>query len=128
MFNNVGGPAGRGIDLAARYVDVCKLVASKCHFPTLDPEELLQEVCCAILRKNKSEKSAWDSSRASFSKYVVLVARSTGLHMLDARRFQSLASSEAARDVADERDPILLYEEARELGLNAVEFETWLES
>ncbi|MEO5727170.1 MAG: hypothetical protein ABI134_03165, partial [Byssovorax sp.] len=129
MLNTTGaGAAGRGIDLAKRHEDVRKLVRSKCRFPTLDPEELLQEVYYAILRKNLSEKSAWDERRATFSRYVVLVGRSTALHMLEAKRFQSLASSEPASDVADERDPIALYEEALELGLNAVQFEVWLES
>jgi hypothetical protein len=124
MLNTVA--EGRGIDLAKRHDEVRRLVRSKVHFADLDPEELLQEVYLAILRKNLSEKSAWDERRAMFSTYVVLVAKSTGLHMREARRFRSLASAEPSPDVADERDPILAYEIGRDLGLDAVQFEAWL--
>lgn len=105
---------------------VRKLVRSKCRFPQLDFDDLLQEVYVALLKKNVSKP--WDPARGSMSTYIVLVAGSTALHMLEARRFQPLSSGEEAPEVADERDPIMAFEVARELGLDVAAFEAWLEA
>lgn len=125
MPNSTGaGATAPGIDLKKYHEDVRRLVRSKCRFPTLDPDDLLQEVYLAILKKNISKP--WDPTRAAMSKFIVLVAGSTALHMLQARRFRPEAQAEEAPEVADERDPIGAFEVARELGLDPDEFGEWL--
>ena len=101
-----------GIDVSKAYLDV-KRITLKFFGRTngLDPEDLLQEVLLAILRKNASPKSAFDPSRSSFGHYVHLVAKSVVLHMLEARRWAREASASGESiDRIDERNPIGAYE------------------
>jgi DNA-directed RNA polymerase specialized sigma24 family protein len=115
-----------GIDLKVKHLDVLKLVRKRCRFEGLDADDLLQEVYAAILRKNLTA-SAWDSRRAGFGKYVVMVGRNTALHMLEKKCWQSEATSEEALDVADEHDPIAAFEIAREYGLTVAQIEAQIE-
>src|SRR5690349_6981562 len=73
-----------GINLVARAGEIRRIVGAKVRVASLDADDLLQEVYLAILRKNGTA-SAFDPSRSSFSHYIVLVARSTASHMLEAR-------------------------------------------
>jgi DNA-directed RNA polymerase specialized sigma24 family protein len=47
----------------------------------VDGDDLVQEVLAAIARKNTLPRSAYDPRRASFSKYVWIVARSTAANV-----------------------------------------------
>ena len=115
-----------GIDLKVKHHDVLKLVRKRCRFEGLDPDDLLQEVYAAILRKNLTA-SAWDARRAGFGKYVVMVGRNTALHMLEKKCWQAESTGEDALDVADEHDPMEAWEIARELGLTVAQIEAQIE-
>lgn len=117
-----------GIDLKVKHLDVLKLVRKHCRFPSLDANDLLQEVYAAILRKNLT-RSAWDPRRGrGFGGYVVMVALGIAKHMLEKRCWKSEATSEDAPDVADDRDPIAAFEIAREYGLTVAQIEAQIDA
>ena len=66
-----------GIDLRTKMNDVKRLSLSQVRAPKgVDSEDFVSEVYLAIARKNKLPKSCFDPRRASFSHYVVVVAKS----------------------------------------------------
>lgn len=72
----------RGIDVQRFYPEIEALVRSKFQGAAVDIDDLVQETAIAISRKNTSLASAYDPSKASMGKYVLLVARSKLGHML----------------------------------------------
>lgn len=55
------------------------------HAPDLDADDLVQEVALTIAKRNASERSAFDPTRASFGKYVFLVAGNKAGHLREKR-------------------------------------------
>ena len=82
----------RGIDVARLYQEIQAIVRAKFTSTDLgvDVDDLVQETALAIVRKNDSEASAFDPSRASFSKYVYMVARGKLSHMREAAHLDRL--------------------------------------
>ena len=105
-----------GIDLGrsrapgkpAAYVELQKLVLSslrKGGIP-LDPDDVVQEVAIAIVRRNRCE-SAYDPRECGFSHYVWMVSGNVIGHMLDARKpHRRVKLRDELPEVEDERDPI----------------------
>lgn len=116
-----------GVDLAKHHRDVARIVGAKFRPETVDPDDLVQETCLAILRKNR-QACAYDPRRASLGKYVYTVARSTLGHLLERQRSRAWLVTEAEPpELADERDPLAAFEVADEIGLTAAQLEASLD-
>lgn len=66
---------GRGIDLEENYEKIRKVVSSEYGGAPIETEDLVQQVCKKITKRNRSS-SPYDPSRSSISRYVHVVARS----------------------------------------------------
>lgn len=62
-----------GVDVKAKYEDIRKIVHKFFRVPEYAMEELIQEVCVAILNKNTT-RSAHDQRKSSFGHYVYMIA------------------------------------------------------
>ena len=70
-----------GIDLNTYYPDVVRMVHKRFRTYGIPPEDLIQEVCVALLKKNKGSNS-FDTARGMKpSSYIYMVARSTALNL-----------------------------------------------
>ena len=118
---DLGKPRKPGAPPAA--LEVAKLVGASLRGRAvpLDPDDVVQEVCLAIVRRNHCE-SAFDPRRAGFSKYVWTVAGNVVGHMLDAQRSRKRERvEEDVPELEDGRDPIGAFEDvdaARARGVN----------
>jgi DNA-directed RNA polymerase specialized sigma24 family protein len=116
-----------GIDVASKYVDIRKLVSKFFTASKIDPEDLLQEVLLAIVRRNGTP-SAFNPAKSSFSHYVLLVAKNAISNYAEKRRRWDLdilgltyrvgsdaytdadPETSAVEELADHRDPIGAFE------------------
>lgn len=100
-----------GIDVAKKAGDIQRIALKFFRGTGLDPNDLVQDVLCAILRKNGTP-SAFDPSKASFSKYVYLVSRNVVCNALakQKRHGRIALLPEVPEDVMDAHDPIAAFE------------------
>lgn len=96
-----------GVDLSKKMLDVKRLALSQVRAPRgVDPEDFVSEVYLAIARKNKLPKSCFDPRRASFSHYVVVVAKSVKANLALAQsKWDAIVEPSLTGDVPDMAGP-----------------------
>ena len=92
-----------GIDLARYHRDVRRLTLARWRGPALalDPDDLVQEVCRRILRRNR-RPCAWDPSRGSLGHYVHCIAGNAIADMLAVHRRHACAELHGDPERLDE--------------------------
>lgn len=111
---------GLGIDVKAKYGDIRRLTCKFFAKTGLDPEDVVQETVVAILHKNGT-RSAYDPKKASFSKYVVMIARNVVANMLGkAKRWgrEELTGDDRFLALGDAHDPLAAFEAVEASGLS----------
>lgn len=101
-----------GIDVASKYIDIKKLVCSKFRAVGIDPDDLVQETLLNILKRNNTP-SAFDPEKASFSKYVYMIAQNALRNALEREKRWSReggVQGGECPDMMDSSDPISAFE------------------
>lgn len=110
-------PDGRliGIDVAARLHEIRKLlIAGRFHVPGHAPEDLLQQICLVILRRNEMP-SAFDPRKGcSFGHYIHMIARNECANLATSPKSgrEALSDTGEGYDLADEATPLERFEES----------------
>ena len=116
-----GGVAGRVLDVGAKYADIRRLTRTHPLFRVavargLDADDCLQAVALGLVSRQRT-RSAYDPARASFSRYVLLVAGSVLANMLESQRVrerreglgtESDAALHAGGEVGEDESEIVL--------------------
>lgn len=90
----------RGIDVGRMSREIGRLIHANFHPTDIEVDDLVQETCMRLLRNNESE-SAFDPTRASFSKYVLLVAGGRLSRMREKLSREVLVGDESLEAAAD---------------------------
>lgn len=105
-------PTSAGVSVGQQHLDIRRLVlhgyGAKIAARGLDVEDVIQEVCRAVIVRNDGD-GRFDASRSSFGHYIYMVTRSVLSHMgKQSRRWQQEVSSSAPPSYADEDSLTLL--------------------
>jgi RNA polymerase sigma factor (sigma-70 family) len=99
-----------GIDVRAKYQDIKKITLKHFRGSGIDPEDLVQEVMVAILKRNTT-KSAFDPSLSAFGHYVYMVAHNVLANALEKqRRYNREVMMVEPLEMVDDRDTIGAFE------------------
>lgn len=105
-----------GIDVAAKQMDIVKIVHKYFKVKDVAMDELLQEVFLAVVHKNRG-RSAHDPRKSSFGHYVYMVANNVCINLVHRKRRQASESEslDAPHGPEDSRTLIETYEPERDV-------------